>query len=128
MKLFNLQILEKVEQRKPRFYLLRFRFLSSSYCLFFFFLFFFFFFIIYLDGWGVFSEVVIKSAGNELSLASSAYFMQNATSCRFSIWNELQNVKISNIAVSPRITCYSELGGSGNSEVNNGRHLRLGSV
>ena len=30
--------------------------------------------------------------------------------------------------LSPRITCYSELGGSGNSEVNNGRCLRLGSV
>ena len=29
---------------------------------------------------------------------------------------------------APRITCYSELGGSGNSEVNNGRRLRLGSV
>ena len=46
-----------------------------------------------------FSEVVIKSAGNELSFASSAYFMQNATSFRFSIWHELQNVNISNIAV-----------------------------
>ena len=31
-------------------------------------------------------------------------------------------------SISPRITCYSELGGSGNSEVNNGRRLRLGSV
>ena len=42
---------------------------------------------------------MIKSAENELSLVSSAYFMQNATSFRFSIWHELQNVKISNIAV-----------------------------
>ena len=31
-------------------------------------------------------------------------------------------------ACTPRITCYRELGGSGNSEVNNGRRLRLGSV
>ena len=33
-----------------------------------------------------------------------------------------------NIYIPPRITCYSELRGSGNSEVNNGRRLRLGSV
>ena len=29
---------------------------------------------------------------------------------------------------SPTITCYRELGGSGNSEVNNGRQIRLGAV
>ena len=29
---------------------------------------------------------------------------------------------------SPRITCYRELGGSGKSEVNNGRRMRLGAV
>ena len=28
----------------------------------------------------------------------------------------------------PRITCYRELGGSGNSEVNNGRQIRQGAV
>ena len=33
-----------------------------------------------------------------------------------------------NIPLSPRITCYRELGGSGNSEVNNGRQIRLGAV
>ena len=29
---------------------------------------------------------------------------------------------------TPRITCYRELGGSGNSEVNNGRQIRLGAA
>ena len=32
------------------------------------------------------------------------------------------------LAGTPRITCYRELGGSGNSEVNNGRQIRLGAV
>ena len=32
------------------------------------------------------------------------------------------------LLTSPRITCYRELGGSGNSEVNNGRQIRLGAV
>ena len=43
----------------------------------------------------------------------------NLCICLFNVYN---------LGYSPRITCYSKLGGSGNSEVNNGRRLRLGSV
>ena len=38
------------------------------------------------------------------------------------------SVFVWNFTFSPRITCYMELGGSGNSEVNNGRQIRLGVV
>ena len=37
-------------------------------------------------------------------------------------------LSLSKVALSPRITCYRELGGLGNLEVNNGRRLGLGSV
>ena len=46
-----------------------------------------------------FSEVITLLAGNELSLASSGYFIQNAKSFKWSVWRELQNVEISSIAV-----------------------------
>ena len=49
-------------------------------------------------------------------------------SMRMSVNTSRDNLHLMIKDAPPRITCYRELGGSGNSEVNNGRQIRLGPV